>query len=114
MGRQALLAAGMRGRIITLRDDLWKGKPYKPLTFGKRSTGGRNNTGRSDSLTTAPSPFTIRGMQAFMRGMCAAHVVRCEKTTSDLQLSLLNIGSEHKAVVCFDAQNNCVAPGRRS
>lgn len=35
----------MRGRVITLRDDLWKGKPYKPLTFGKRSTGGRNNTG---------------------------------------------------------------------
>jgi len=40
------ITPGMRGRIITLRDDLWKGKPYKPLTFGKRSTGGRNNTGR--------------------------------------------------------------------
>lgn len=79
MGRQTLLATGMRGRIITLRDDLWKGKPYKPLTFGKRSTGGRNNTGRSDDRTTAPSPFTIGGVEEFQRCMCAAHVASCER-----------------------------------
>ena len=30
---------GQRGRITTLRDHLWKGKPYKPLTIGLRKTG---------------------------------------------------------------------------
>lgn len=37
---------GQRGRIITLRSHLWKGKPYKPLTVGLRKKGGRNNQGR--------------------------------------------------------------------
>ena len=36
-----------RGLILVDRSDLWKGKPFKKLTFGKRSTGGRStNTGR--------------------------------------------------------------------
>ena len=41
--------AGMRGRVITDRKDLWKGDPYKPLTEGIRKTGGRNAQGRITS-----------------------------------------------------------------
>lgn len=37
---------GIRGRIITSREHLWKGRPYKPLCVGLRKTGGRNNQGR--------------------------------------------------------------------
>ena len=32
-----------RGTILIDRKGLWKGKPHKSLTFGKISTGGRNN-----------------------------------------------------------------------
>ena len=39
----------MRGRVITDRSGLWKGGPYKPLTEGIRSTGGRNAQGRITS-----------------------------------------------------------------
>jgi len=31
---------------VTLREGLWKGGPYKPLTEGLRKSGGRNNHGR--------------------------------------------------------------------
>lgn len=37
---------GTRQLILTDRDDLWKGKPEKSLTEGKKKSGGRNNTGR--------------------------------------------------------------------
>ena len=32
-----------------IKVDLWKGAPYKPLTKGQKSTGGRNNYGRITS-----------------------------------------------------------------
>lgn len=38
---------GMRGRVITRRDGLWKGKPWKALTEGMKRIGGRNNAGRT-------------------------------------------------------------------
>ena len=38
-----------RGTILVDRKNLWKGKPIKSLTFGKTSTGGRNNLGRITS-----------------------------------------------------------------
>ena len=38
-----------RGTVIVDRKDLWKGKPLKSLSFGKTSTGGRNNLGRITS-----------------------------------------------------------------
>jgi len=38
-----------RGTILVDRKDIWKGKPVKSLTFGKHSTGGRNNLGRITS-----------------------------------------------------------------
>ena len=38
-----------RGTVLVSRKDLWKGKPLKSLTFGKKSTGGRNNLGRITS-----------------------------------------------------------------
>ncbi|KAK9818830.1 hypothetical protein WJX74_008560 [Apatococcus lobatus] len=39
------ITPGFRGRVITSRQGLWKGSPYKPLTVGKHSSGGRNNGG---------------------------------------------------------------------
>ncbi len=41
----AVRNAGLRGRVTTSREGLHRGGPYKPLTTGKRSTGGRNSTG---------------------------------------------------------------------
>lgn len=38
-----------RGTVLVNRENLWKGKPLKSLTFGKNSTGGRNNLGRITS-----------------------------------------------------------------
>mgnify|MGYP001212484217 CR=1 FL=1 len=35
-----------RSTILIDRSDLWKGKPYKPLTAQNKSTKGRNNMGR--------------------------------------------------------------------
>lgn len=37
---------GQRGLILTNRSKLYKGKPLKSLTHGKKKTGGRNNLGR--------------------------------------------------------------------
>eukprot|EP00823_Brevimastigomonas_motovehiculus_P006007 TRINITY_DN4719_c0_g1_i1.p1 TRINITY_DN4719_c0_g1~~TRINITY_DN4719_c0_g1_i1.p1 ORF type:complete len:363 (+),score=47.07 TRINITY_DN4719_c0_g1_i1:176-1264(+) len=36
----------LRHTVLVRRPYLWKGRPIKELSFGKRSTGGRNNTGR--------------------------------------------------------------------
>ena len=38
-----------RGTVLVDKKSLWKGKPIKSLTFGKVSTGGRNNLGRLTS-----------------------------------------------------------------
>ena len=38
-----------RGTVLVSRKNLWKGKSLKSLTFGKNSTGGRNNLGRITS-----------------------------------------------------------------
>ena len=38
-----------RGTVLVDRKNLWKGKPLKSLSFGKKSTGGRNNLGRITS-----------------------------------------------------------------
>ena len=38
-----------RGTVLVDKKGLWKGKPIKSLTFGKVSTGGRNNIGRLTS-----------------------------------------------------------------
>ena len=38
-----------RGTVLVNRKNLWKGKSIKSLTFGKNSTGGRNNAGRITS-----------------------------------------------------------------
>jgi len=38
-----------RGTVLVNRNNLWKGRPLKKLTFGKTSTGGRNNLGRITS-----------------------------------------------------------------
>ena len=38
-----------RGLILVDKSALWKGKPVKALTEGKRKTGGRNNKGHVTS-----------------------------------------------------------------
>ena len=38
-----------RGTVLIDRKNIWKGKSLKSLTFGKNSTGGRNNLGRITS-----------------------------------------------------------------
>ena len=38
-----------RGTVLVDKKNLWKGKPIKSLSFGKTSTGGRNNLGRITS-----------------------------------------------------------------
>ena len=38
-----------RGTVLIDRRKIWKGKSLKTLTFGKNSTGGRNNLGRITS-----------------------------------------------------------------
>ena len=34
-----------RGTVLIDRRELWKGKPYKPLVKGLKSSSGRNNQG---------------------------------------------------------------------
>jgi len=38
-----------RGTVLIAKKELWKGKPIKSLTFGKKSVSGRNNLGRITS-----------------------------------------------------------------
>ena len=38
-----------RTTVLVDRKDIWKGSPFKSLTKGKTSTGGRNNFGRITS-----------------------------------------------------------------
>ena len=38
-----------RTTVLVDRKNVWKGSPYKPLTRGKHSSGGRNNLGRITS-----------------------------------------------------------------
>ena len=38
-----------RGTVLVDKKNLWKGKPMKSLSFGKTSSGGRNNFGRITS-----------------------------------------------------------------
>src|SRR4028119_83659 len=41
--------SSQRGLILVDKSSLWKGKPVKALTEGKRKTGGRNNKGHVTS-----------------------------------------------------------------
>src|SRR5919112_379345 len=41
--------SSQRGLILVDKSSLWKGKPIKALTEGKRKTGGRNNKGHVTS-----------------------------------------------------------------
>ena len=38
-----------RGTVIVSKEGLWRGKPYKSLTIGNKSSSGRNNLGRITS-----------------------------------------------------------------
>ena len=39
-----------RGTVLVDKKNLWKGSPFKSLTKGKASSGGRNNLGKSIPL----------------------------------------------------------------
>ena len=43
------ITPSLRQLVIVDRTGLWKGKPVKALTRGKKKTGGRNNHGRITS-----------------------------------------------------------------
>src|SRR3978361_517164 len=43
------VTSSQRGLILLDTSELWKGKPVKALTEGKRKTGGRNNKGHVTS-----------------------------------------------------------------
>jgi large subunit ribosomal protein L2 len=43
------ITPGQRQLILVDRSELWKGGPVRELTEGKKSSGGRNNTGRITS-----------------------------------------------------------------
>ncbi len=40
------ITSSSRGTVLVDKGHLWKGNPEKSLTVGKKSTGGRNNSGR--------------------------------------------------------------------
>src|SRR3546814_5463638 len=44
-----LPSSAQRGLVLVDKSGLWKGKPVKALTKGKRKTGGRNNKGHVTS-----------------------------------------------------------------
>lgn len=44
------ITPSLRHVVLVNKTNLWKGKPYKPLTSGLTKTGGRNNLGRTTSF----------------------------------------------------------------
>ena len=46
-----------RGTILISKKDLWKGKPYKPLTSANNSSKGRNNYGIITSFCREMVPY---------------------------------------------------------
>src|SRR6266571_2262416 len=49
-----------RGLILVDKSALWKGKPVKALTEGKRKTGGRNNKGHVTSRGIAGERVDVK------------------------------------------------------
>ena len=60
---------GMRGRVITDRSSLWKGGPFKALTEGKTSSGGRNAQGRITSFHRGGGHKRLYRIIDFKRGL---------------------------------------------
>ena len=69
-----------RGTILVDRKNLWKGKPLKSLTYGKNSTGGRNNLGRITSRSRGGAHKSKYRILDFFRKKddVSANVVRIE------------------------------------
>src|SRR5438105_10388689 len=68
-----------RGLILVDKSALWKGKPVKALTEGKRKTGGRNNKGHVTSRGIAG------GHKQKYRTIDFKRRTRSEEHTSELQ-----------------------------
>ena len=60
---------GFRGRIVTARTTLWKGRPLKALTKGLRKSGGRNNQGRISVWHRGGGHKRLYRMVDFHRGL---------------------------------------------
>ena len=68
----SMAGAGMRGRVTTDRSSLWKGGPYKPLTEGLSSSGGRNSQGRITSYHRGGGHKRLYRIIDFKRSMTDA------------------------------------------
>src|SRR5437764_545016 len=67
------VTSSQRGLILVDKSALWKGKPLKALTEGKRKSGGRNNNGH----VTSRGIVIVRlnsGEQRYIRSDCMATV----------------------------------------
>ena len=70
-----------RGLILVDKSALWKGKPVKALTEGKRKTGGRNNKGHVTSRGPARSSA---GRKAAVRRVTAIAALRSSSAAARL------------------------------
>jgi len=70
----------LRQLVLIDRSELWKGKPEKKLTVGKRKSGGRTNTGRLTAYRTGGGHKQAIRIVDFKRGKwdVAATVERLE------------------------------------
>ena len=67
-----------RGLILVDKSGLYKGKPVKSLTEGKRKTGGRNNKGHVTSRGIAGgSAFSRSRPRRRWRKACCTPARRC-------------------------------------
>lgn len=104
--------AGMRGRVITDRRDLWKGGPYKPLTEGIRKTGGRNAQGRITSYHRGGAHKRLYRIIDFKRSITGAEgtLERIEydpNRTARIALARYPAG---KAACLLDVQSSHASP----
>ena len=96
-----------RGTVLADRKGLWKGKPLKSLSFGKTSTGGRNNLGR----------ITVRSKGAGHKNKY--RLVDFYRKKDDLKAKIVRIEydpnrSAHLALIKYEdgAMNYILAPNQ--
>ena len=57
---------GQRHKVIGTREDITASVPEKSLVYGKRSTGGRNNTGKMTMRYTLTGQLVLRFCSTLM------------------------------------------------
>lgn len=89
---------GTRGRVITRRDGLWKGKPWKALTEGIKRISGRNNSGKTTVWHRGGGHKRTYRKVDFKRQLwdVAAAVERIEYDPNrSARIALINYGEVH-------------------